>query len=58
MVRLRTWHLGGILSILWFAYHVWSEWHRHDGTERFAGRATTEQTEDGKYSPSDLPLRG
>lgn len=43
MVRLRTWHLGGILSILWFAYHVWSEWHRHDGTERFAGRATTEQ---------------
>ena len=43
MVRLRTWHLGGFLSLLWFAYHVCSEWHRHDRAGGFEGRTTTEQ---------------
>ena len=52
MVRVRGWHLGAFLSLLWFVYHVWAEWLRHDRAERFEGRAATEQ-----WAPT-IPAQG
>ena len=43
MLRVRSWHLGAFLALLWFCYHVWSEWHYHGRAERFAGRVATEE---------------
>jgi hypothetical protein len=52
MVRVRGWHLGAFLSLLWFVYHVWAEWLHHDRAERFEGRAATEQ-----WAPT-IPAQG
>src|ERR1700722_6586412 len=50
MLGLRRWHLGALLPLLWFAYHVWSEWHfQHEREIRFTGRTATE---DWTASPS------
>jgi endonuclease G, mitochondrial len=43
MFRLRGWHLTGLLPLLWFCYHVWSETNfRHPREPRFTGRTATE----------------
>jgi DNA/RNA endonuclease G (NUC1) len=43
MGGLKHWHLGALLPLLWFGYHVWSDWHYHQEREvRFTGRTATE----------------
>ena len=56
MLGLKRWHLGALLPLLWFGYHVWSEWHyQHERETRFTGRTATDDWT-SSASPFEKPL--